>query len=58
MSVNAMRPFNKEPSRRLKLATLGEWAILTYGALLLVQVVLAFILLVLFAWTPPVGFGG
>jgi hypothetical protein len=57
MSVNVMRPVNKEPARRLKLATLGEWALVTYGALLLIQIVLAFILLVLFTLTPPAGFG-
>jgi hypothetical protein len=48
---------SKERARRLKLATLGEWAILTYGALLLMQIVLAFILLVLFALTAPARFG-
>jgi hypothetical protein len=47
---------SKAARRRLKLATLGEWAIMTYGALLLIQIVLAFILLVLFAWAPPAGF--
>jgi len=48
---------NKAHWRRLTLATLGEWAIMTYGALLLIQIVVVFILLVFFAVCPPAGFG-
>lgn len=44
---------SKERLHGLSLATLGEWALFTYGALLLVQIALAFILLVLFVWTFP-----
>ncbi len=52
-----MPGISKAQRRRLKLATLCEWAIISYGALLLIQIVLALILLVLFAWTPPHNFG-
>lgn len=52
-----MHGINKKLRRRFRTASLGEWAVMTYGALLLVQIVLVFILLVLFAWNPPAGFG-
>lgn len=51
-----MPGINKAHGRRLKLATLGEWAIMSYGALLLIQFVVVFILLVLFALNPPSNF--
>lgn len=46
-----LRRINSESSRPLSFATLCEWALIAYGALLLFQVVLAFILSVLFVWT-------
>jgi len=52
-----MPGINRAQGRRLKLATLGEWAIMSYGALLLIQIVVVIILLVFFAASPPTGFG-
>lgn len=52
-----MPGIKKAHRRRLKLATLCEWAIMSYGALLLIQIVVGFILLLFFAARPPTSFG-
>ncbi|HVG34080.1 MAG TPA: hypothetical protein VM911_13410 [Pyrinomonadaceae bacterium] len=44
-----MPGINKAHWRRLKLVALFEWAIMSYGVLLLIQIMRVFILLVLFA---------
>ena len=46
-----MRRMSSERYGRLSLATLCEWALIAYGALLLAQIVLAFVLSILFVWT-------
>lgn len=46
-----MRRMSREHPRRLSLATLCEWALIAYGALLLAQIVLAFVLSILLIWT-------
>jgi hypothetical protein len=48
-----MRRMNRERYSPLSLATLCEWALIAYGALLLAQIVLAFVLSILFVWTSP-----
>jgi fatty acid desaturase len=47
------RMSSRERSRHLSFATLCEWALIAYGALLLIQIVLAFLLLVMFVWVSP-----